>query len=110
MIDQGREDFKKYVETLISFDRYLDQLDNLNISIWEQEETGNFVSRYIELIEAVFDIPRNEYGSDLSFWLYETDCGKADNAWIEYDNEVHYIRNLDELYDWLQFAKTIEED
>ena len=101
-----RESFKEYMSKLIAFDNYLDNLDTLKISIWEKEEVEGILNGYIKLLEAILELDVDNNGdSEISFWLYETEHGTADNAWVEVCGKKYYIRTLDELYDWIVFGK-----
>lgn len=107
-----RESFKKYMQYIIEYDDYLDRLHKLGVDVWEREELGNILAGYIKLLEAIMEVPDesdNLIDGEISFWLYECDRGTADNAWVEYKGDIHYIRNLDELYDWLVFFAAEEK-
>ena len=102
----SREAFKEYMNKLIAFDDYLSNLSDMNVGIFENVNVEGILRGYVTLLERILDLTLNEFGeSDISFYLWECDKGRAENAWIEYLGEKHYIRNLDELYDWIIFIK-----
>ena len=101
----NREDFKKHMTTLMEWEDYVDKLDAVGLEIWQREEYSYLSISYIEMLEKCMDLETNdEYGSDILFWLYDCDRGKRDNAYMQFtDGKKHYIRTLDELYDWIVF-------
>lgn len=105
-----RESFKEYMTNLIEFDNYLSKLDNLGFRSLEMDEIVGIFNGYISLLEAILELPIDEdFGSDIRFWLYECDKGTKDNSYIiDSNGEKHYIRTLDELYDWIQFYREVK--
>ena len=101
-----RETFKRYMTTIINYENYIDKVSKLGINLWEVTELSELEMCYINLIDSCLNLEStDEYGSVISFFLFECDKGKADNSFIEVGGEKHYIRNIDELYDWIVFDK-----
>lgn len=104
MMKMTKDQFRSYMNTLIAFEDYLDKVNNIGINLWDITEISELEMLYISLIEDCLGLTRTDnYGSDISFFLFECDKGRANNAFIEVNGEKHYIRTVDELYDWLEF-------
>ena len=103
----SRETFKSFMTTLIDFHEFIDRLnDILNINIWDNDTVSSLADEYLYLLEKTMGCPKDPIvGSDISFFLFECDCGKSDTSWVEYEGVKHPLTNLDELYDWLVFQK-----
>lgn len=97
-----REFFKEYMNKLIALDDFVDKANEVGIDITDKS-VGNIICGYISLLCAILEIPYED--NDISFYLYECDRGKADNAWIEFNNVRYPLTTLDELYNWLMIYK-----
>ena len=96
----SKEEFKKYLNSFIAFDEYVDKLDSLGISIWEREEFSYLCVSYQEMLEKFVGVDTDV----ISFFLWEWDRGRyEDIAYCEDNNGNQYhIRNIDELVDYLE--------
>ena len=103
----SRESFKSFMTTLMDFHEFIDRLcDILNTNIWENDAIASLADEYLHLLGKTMECPEDSsVGSDISFFLFDCDCGKSDMSWIEYKGVKHSLTNLDELYDWLVFQK-----
>ena len=101
-----REKFKQYMNSLMTFKDYLDKLDKLNISIWEEQSVADFEMMYVELLEKLLGVTVDKFGSDISYFLYDCERGKRGETCVfNKENNPHSLRNLDELYDWIVYCR-----
>jgi len=96
----SREEFKKYLNSFIAFDEYVDKLDSLGISIWEREEFSYLCMSYQEMLEKLVGVNTDV----ISSFLWEWDRGRyTDISYIENeDGTIRRINNVDELIDYLE--------
>lgn len=74
------------------------------IDTLEMLAPGNYCDcfLYAEYEALVIRLLETYYGNNtLSWWLYETECGKQYNTFIENGKDIT-INTLDELYDYLE--------
>ena len=76
----SKEEFREYMEVIIKSNEYLDKLHDVGIDCLELLDNINISSKYIKLLEKAMDLNESDYDeygySDISYFLYELDCGK----------------------------------
>ena len=102
---------RKFVKSMNILKAYTDwehKLYELGVNFWEQDEVSNLVTNYLELLAEICHCDAtDEYGTDIDYFIYETDWGKdADEYSItetdEDGNEVEIkLNTVEDLWDYL---------
>lgn len=92
-----KEIFKKILSLKKEVDEYVDQVEDiLKIDIFETKSVDNFYT--------LFDIAfKNEYTIEGFDWISWFVFEKMDREEIKaYDNDIEILKNIDELYEYVE--------
>lgn len=95
----NKELFEKYINSIIEFDDFINELYSMDINIVECDVIMNFMSNYISILE---DACGDSTTNWISYWLYELDRGAN---WelgcvTEGSNDIK-LQTIDDLYELL---------
>lgn len=62
---------------------------------------GFLTDSIMELVADSMELPETKYGNTIYWWFFENEMGKNKHKLITKDGKEHYIKNLEELYDYL---------
>lgn len=98
-----KKQFITIINELKEYDKKIDQLMDVNFSlamgIVEKYDLKDTVVKSLEYAMNVNVDPR--FGSDISWWVYETDYGKHTNkVWVH--EKEYTINTAEELYDFIK--------
>ena len=100
--------FIKSMETLKAYNDWEYQLYELGVNFWERDEVANLIVNYSELLAEICHCDvTDEYGTDIDYFMYETDWGKnADKYFItETDDDGNNIEiklhTIEDLWNYL---------
>ena len=96
-----KETFVKMVESIKKF-RDVDILflsDDKKAELWEP------VEKIVEAINEELELEKAEHiGTDLDWWVWETDCGKKNYTAYFEDQEIE-VKTPSDLWELIQFSK-----
>ena len=96
----NKELFEKYINSVIKFDDFINELYDMDINIVKCDVIMNFMSNYISILE---DACGDSTTNWISYWLYELDRGDNWEPGCVDDgngNEIP-LHTLDDLYELL---------
>lgn len=110
----SKEKFCEYIQLYKDTIKYLDQLYDLKIEIMDDNLIWKQLDSLSELLHtAVYDYMSQEEmdkvnktvtGSDLSYWMYELECGERLKSnpmmWTRYDRPIE-ADTPEKMYDYL---------
>lgn len=99
----NKKQFITIIEDLKDYDRKIQELMDVNVSlamgIVEKYDLKETVIKSLEYAMKVTVDPH--FGSDISWWVYETDYGKHCNkVWVS--EKEYTIKNAEDLYDFIK--------
>ena len=96
----NKELFEKYINSLIEFDDFINELYDMDVSIVECDVVMNFLVNYINILE---DACGDSTTNWISYWLYELDRGANWEPGCVTDDSGNEIKleTLDDLYELL---------
>ena len=103
----SKEIFVKAMKALQAMDEAemtLDDTSNGAIRLFEWKPYSDLLATYIQVLEDAMGIETNdEYGSDISYFIYELDYGKkwTTDSITTSDGESIDISTAEKLYDYL---------
>lgn len=90
----SKEEFVRYIEIYKQFEDTLNKLDELHVSLWEDESVGRFCVAYVSALCQLTNVRiDSKCNNDIETYLYEN------REW----------NTPEELYDWIQSYQTKEE-
>lgn len=110
----GYEEFKEYINTIITYEKYCNDIIELNKKYNNNNELyGNEISyskigfpiiitKMIKLLSKIFNDKAGEYGTIIDYFIYDLDFGESykDGCFID-NNCIVKLDNIMNLYDYL---------
>ena len=96
----NKELFEKYMNSLIEFDDFINDLYGMDVDIVECDVVMNFMVNYINILEDACGDSTTDW---ISYWLYELDRGAGWEPGCVTDDNGNEIKleTLDDLYELL---------
>ena len=118
MLKLSREQLRYSIQALYDFSEFWNRIEDAagcHINYCEVPQLCNIELNYLRLLEELCDIYDDEsykkYGTDISYFIYDLDFGKK---WtpgsITYHDKDIPVRNVDELYDFIEMQYNDEYD
>lgn len=105
----SKQEFLKAIKTIEDYDIKLDAIRAISpsLSLGIVELTERVQDTYIRLLELNCELdPDINYGTDISWWIYETDFGRKKNMNKIYIGKKAYtIDTAEDLYNFIVFNK-----
>lgn len=105
----SKEEFVKALEEIVEFENKLDKLREVStdLSLSFSDIGGMLVQSLIRVLCLSCGLnPDEKYGDDISWWVYETDCGKDKKMnVVEYKKKKYHIDTPSDLYDFMNFVR-----
>lgn len=105
----SKEEFLKAIKTIEDYDIKLDAIRVISpgLSLGIVELIERVQDTYIRLLELNCELDTNiDYGTEISWWIYETDFGrKKDMNKIYIGKKEYQINTAEDLYDFIVFDK-----
>ena len=93
---------------IVTFEEKLDKLRDISadLSLGLADMGGMLVQSLIRVLCLSCGLnPDEKYGDDISWWVYETDCGKdKEMNVVEYKKKKYHINTPDDLYDFIELV------
>ena len=95
----SKDDFIKYLNFLVDYDKYESKLANLNINIFENINVSHLVESYIDML-SILTHDENDW---ISYWMYELSHGEEYHAGdvLDENNNNIDMSTPEKLYDFL---------
>lgn len=105
----SKEEFVKALDEIVEFENKLDKLRGVStdLSLSFSDIGGMLVQSLIRVLCLSCGLnPDEKYGDDISWWVYETDCGKDKKMnVVEYKKKKYHIDTPSDLYDFINFVR-----
>lgn len=105
----SKEEFVKALDEIVEFENKLDKLRDVStdLSLSFSDIGGMLVQSLIRVLCLSCGLnPDEKYGDDISWWVYETDCGKDKKMnVVEYKKKKYHINTPSDLYDFMSFVR-----
>lgn len=102
----SKEEFVKALDEIVEFENKLDKLREVStdLSLSFSDIGGMLVQSLIRVMCLSCGLnPDEKYGDDISWWVYETDCGKDKKMnVVEYKKKKYHIDTPSDLYDFIE--------
>lgn len=104
----NKELFVNSMNTLKKYSDWEHKLYELGVNFWEREEIQNLINSYIELLIDECHCEIDEIcGSDIEYFIYETDWGKNADKYCIYETDEngnkteYHLHTIEDLWDYL---------
>ena len=101
----NKKEFIKAINEIVTFENKLDKLRGISVdlSLGLADMGGMLVESLIRVLCLNCGLnPDEKYGDDISWWVYETDCGKNKKMnVVEYKKKKYHIDTPSDLYDFI---------
>ena len=102
MIKITKDEFKKHMQILVDFEQYVSKLDSVGFPLWERTEYSYLEMNYISMLKQLAGI--DEEDETIEYYLLDVPWIEEDKRYTMIGDKKFYLRNLDELYEALDYG------